>query len=86
MSGVCIEIRVTSGQTIKAGDPVSTFWWTRFSFDKTFSYTLSQVAVLSAMKLESVITSPVAGVVSEVVVKPNDSLSQGDLIAVITHE
>jgi biotin carboxyl carrier protein len=38
------------------------------------------------MKLESVITSPVAGVVSEVVVKPNDSLSQGDLIAVITHE
>lgn len=44
-----------------------------------------QVAVLSAMKLESVVSSPVSGKVSRVLVSENDSLNQGDLMVEITH-
>jgi len=38
------------------------------------------------MKMESVVSTPVSGVVSEVAVQENDSLAQGDLIAVVKHE
>ncbi|GMK55876.1 hypothetical protein CspeluHIS016_0209320 [Cutaneotrichosporon spelunceum] len=43
------------------------------------------IAVISAMKMESVISTPVAGVVKRVVVEANDSLGQGDLICEIVH-
>ncbi|KAJ3186590.1 pyruvate carboxylase [Gaertneriomyces sp. JEL0708] len=41
------------------------------------------VAVMSAMKMETVVTATKAGIVESLAVKPNDSLSAGDLIAKI---
>jgi pyruvate carboxylase len=38
------------------------------------------ICVLSAMKMETIVASPVTGVVSRIAVKMNDSLSAGDLI------
>jgi len=43
------------------------------------------VCVLSAMKMESVVSSPVSGKVKRVLVKENDSIAQGDLVVEITH-
>ena len=37
------------------------------------------ICVLSSMKMETVVTSPVAGVVDHIEVAIGDSLSQGDL-------
>ncbi|KAI0218478.1 pyruvate carboxylase, partial [Massospora cicadina] len=42
------------------------------------------VCVLSAMKMETVVTSPVSGTVQRISVKVSDSLSAGDLIAHIS--
>ncbi|KAI7900914.1 pyruvate carboxylase [Cokeromyces recurvatus] len=44
------------------------------------------IAVLSAMKMETVVTSPVAGKVERVAVQEGDSLSSGDLVAKIVKE
>ncbi|KAI9477979.1 MAG: pyruvate carboxylase [Benjaminiella poitrasii] len=44
------------------------------------------IAVLSAMKMETVVTSPVAGRVDRVAVQQGDSLSSGDLVARIVKE
>ncbi|CAG8509825.1 4668_t:CDS:10 [Acaulospora morrowiae] len=44
------------------------------------------ICVLSAMKMETVVTSTVAGKVEHVAVKENDSLSPGDLVVRITKE
>lgn len=41
------------------------------------------ICVLSAMKMESVVSSPASGHVKRVGVSENDSISQGDLIAEI---
>lgn len=41
------------------------------------------IAVLSAMKMETVVTAPVSGIIEEVCVHETNSLGQGDLIAVI---
>ena len=44
------------------------------------------VVVMSAMKMETVVTANKAGVIQEIVVEVNDSLSSGDLIANIKDE
>lgn len=44
------------------------------------------VCVLNAMKMETVVTAPIAGVVEDIHVHIADSISAGDLIAVIRHE
>jgi pyruvate carboxylase len=59
MSGVVVELRVSTGTVIKVGDPI---------------------AVLSAMKMETVVSAPCSGKVDEVLVSVNESLSAGDLI------
>ncbi len=41
------------------------------------------LAVLSAMKMETVVSSPVGGVVEDVVVGQGDSLSAGDLVCAV---
>ncbi|KAG0226845.1 pyruvate carboxylase [Actinomortierella wolfii] len=43
------------------------------------------ICILSAMKMETIVTAPVAGKVELVAVHENDSLSQGDLVARIVH-
>ncbi|EJT46240.1 hypothetical protein A1Q1_05197 [Trichosporon asahii var. asahii CBS 2479] len=43
------------------------------------------IAVLSAMKMESVVSAPVSGKVARVLVAENDSLGSGDLMVEITH-
>ncbi|KAM0789369.1 hypothetical protein ACM66B_000199 [Microbotryomycetes sp. NB124-2] len=43
------------------------------------------VAVLSSMKMETIVSSPVSGKIKRLVVTEGDSLSQGDLICEITH-
>nr|WRH23597.1 pyruvate carboxylase [Naematelia aurantialba] len=43
------------------------------------------LCVLSAMKMESVVSSPVSGKVKRVLVRENDSIGQGDLVVEITH-
>lgn len=43
------------------------------------------LAVLSAMKMESVVSAPVSGKVARVLVVENDSLAQGDLVVEIVH-
>ncbi|EIW66026.1 pyruvate carboxylase [Tremella mesenterica] len=43
------------------------------------------LCVLSAMKMESVVSSPVSGKVKRVLVVENDSIAQGDLVVEITH-
>ncbi|KAK8844019.1 pyruvate carboxylase [Kwoniella newhampshirensis] len=43
------------------------------------------LCVLSAMKMESVVSSPVSGKVKRVLVSQNDSIAQGDLVVEITH-
>lgn len=43
------------------------------------------LCVLSAMKMESVVSSPVSGNVKRVLVKENDSIAQGDLVVEVTH-
>lgn len=42
-----------------------------------------QLAVLSAMKMETAVCSPIAGVVTQVAVVKNDSLDAGDLIVFV---
>ena len=44
------------------------------------------IAVMSAMKMETIVTATIPGTVSDVLVNVNDSLSAGDLIAVIKKE
>jgi pyruvate carboxylase len=39
------------------------------------------IAVMSAMKMETIVTATIAGVVEEVYVSANESLSAGDMIA-----
>jgi pyruvate carboxylase len=41
------------------------------------------IAVMSAMKMETVITATMAGTIDEVYVLSNESISSGDLIAKI---
>ena len=41
------------------------------------------LAILESMKMEIPVESPVAGVVREVRVKPDDQVQEGDVIAVI---
>ena len=41
------------------------------------------IAILESMKMEIPVESPVAGTVSEVKVKPEDQVQEGDVIAVI---
>lgn len=42
-----------------------------------------QLAVLSAMKMETAVCSPIAGVVTQVAVVKNDALEAGDLIVFV---
>jgi pyruvate carboxylase len=42
------------------------------------------IAVLSAMKMESVVSAPIAGRLTKVIAKMGDALDSGDLIAIIT--
>jgi pyruvate carboxylase len=42
-----------------------------------------QLAVLSAMKMETAVCSPIAGVVTQVAVDKNDALDAGDLIVYV---
>ena len=44
------------------------------------------ICVLSAMKMETVVTSPVSGKIEYVAVKESDSLNAGDLIVRIVKE
>ncbi|KAG0323343.1 pyruvate carboxylase [Dissophora globulifera] len=44
------------------------------------------ICILSAMKMETVVSAPVSGKVEYVPIKENDSLSSGDLVARIVHE
>jgi acetyl-CoA carboxylase biotin carboxyl carrier protein len=41
------------------------------------------LAILESMKMEIPVESPVAGTVTEVRVKPDDQIQEGDVIAVI---
>jgi acetyl-CoA carboxylase biotin carboxyl carrier protein len=41
------------------------------------------IAILESMKMEIPVESPVAGTVTEVRVKPDDQVQEGDVIAVI---
>ncbi|KDE09592.1 pyruvate carboxylase [Microbotryum lychnidis-dioicae p1A1 Lamole] len=43
------------------------------------------ICVLSAMKIEQIVSAPVSGKVQRVSVQPSDSIAQGDLVAVIQH-
>jgi pyruvate carboxylase len=65
LSGVCVEVRVQEGGSVKAGDPL---------------------VVLSAMKMDTVVSAPVSGKVQRILVAANDSVSQGDLLCEIKHE
>jgi pyruvate carboxylase len=65
LAGVCVEVRVQEGGTVKAGDPI---------------------VVMSAMKMDTVVSAPVSGKVERILVKNNDSVSQGDLLCEIKHE
>lgn len=62
MAGSVIEVTVTSGQPVHAGQ---------------------QLAVLSAMKMETAVCAPIAGVVTQVAVVKGDNLDAGDLIVFI---
>ena len=42
-----------------------------------------ELVILESMKMEIPVIAEVAGVVTEVAVKPDDSVQEGDLIAVI---
>ena len=42
------------------------------------------IAVLSAMKMESIVSAPIAGRLTKVIAKIGDALDSGDLIAIIT--
>jgi pyruvate carboxylase len=42
------------------------------------------IAVLSAMKMESVVSAPISGRLTKVITKMGDALDSGDLIAIIT--
>jgi pyruvate carboxylase len=44
------------------------------------------IAVMSAMKMETIITATIAGKIEQVVVAANDSLNAGDLIVVIAKD
>ena len=41
------------------------------------------VAILESMKMEIPVESPVAGIVTDIRVAPNDQIQEGDLIAII---
>ncbi|CAG8526782.1 15237_t:CDS:10, partial [Dentiscutata heterogama] len=86
MSGVVIEIRV------QGMSKMFTFSSNSFIFmllNKNFSFTFlggaeikvgDPICVLSAMKMETVVSSPVSGKIDHIEVKESDSLSAGDLI------
>ena len=42
------------------------------------------IAVLSAMKMESIVSAPISGRLTKVIAKMGDALDSGDLIAIIT--
>lgn len=42
------------------------------------------IAVLSAMKMESVVSATVSGKITKILAKMGDALDSGDLIAIIT--
>ncbi|PWN37948.1 putative pyruvate carboxylase [Meira miltonrushii] len=65
LSGVCVEVRVQEGGSVKAGDPL---------------------VVMSAMKMDTVVSAPVSGKVQRILVAANDSVSQSDLLCEIKHE
>lgn len=44
------------------------------------------IVVMSAMKMDTVVSAPVSGKVERILVKANDSVSQGDLLCEIKHE
>jgi acetyl-CoA carboxylase biotin carboxyl carrier protein len=41
------------------------------------------IAILESMKMEIPVEAPVAGIITEVKVKPDDQVQEGDVIAVI---
>lgn len=45
-----------------------------------------QIAVLSAMKMETIVTAPIAGRVDRVIAQTGDSLNSGDLVIQIVKE
>jgi pyruvate carboxylase len=45
-----------------------------------------QIAVLSAMKMETIVTAPIAGRVDRVIAQTGDSLNSGDLVVQIVKE
>ena len=62
MSGSVVEVLVSPGQKIAAGEPI---------------------VVLSAMKMETTVASPVAGTCKHVGVVSGDTCSAGDLMCAI---
>lgn len=45
-----------------------------------------QIAVLSAMKMETVVTAPISGRIDRVIAQTGDSLNSGDLVVQIVKE
>lgn len=45
-----------------------------------------QIAVLSAMKMETIVTAPISGRIDRVVAQTGDSLNSGDLVIQIVKE
>ena len=63
MSANVLEVRVTQGVKVAAGDPL---------------------CLLSAMKMETVVSSPISGTVSSVEVSAGESIGAQDLMFIIT--
>jgi pyruvate carboxylase len=80
MSAVVIELRAKVGSQVKAGDPIAILSVRAGRFIPEVSANLR----MQAMKMETAVTSPVAGKVERVAVAEGDSLASGDLIAVIS--
>jgi pyruvate carboxylase len=70
MSAVVVEVRVHEGQDVKAGDP-SVPSLSVPALTLTLSY-LPRLFVLSAMKMEQIVSAPVSGKVTRVCVKESD--------------
>lgn len=74
MSAVVVEVRVHEGQEIKAGDPYVLFA-RLFSCRTKPRLTLAHppsICVLSAMKMEQIVSAPVSGKVTRVCVAESD--------------